>query len=262
MGWLHGDEVAIKKLHIDGAHISEETASEFQKEVANLQGLRNPRLVSFIGVAFEPPTLCIITELASGGSLYALLHVQKLILSPTLRRNLALQVTEGVMYLHGLKPARVHRDLKSANVVLDGDMNAKLCDFGLTESMEKTHLSRRDVEGGSPRYMSPEVFDVGRKLTEKLDVWALGCLIIEILTDTLPHSDCQTIHQVAAKLLVNRHPPFNESWADGLNREVQQLIDPCFAFEPSDRPSASGLHQVLSTIDIFDWSLCGSSRII
>ena len=50
---------------------------------------------------------------------------------------------------------------------MDYDLNAKLCDFGLTQSMEKTHISRRDNEGGSPRYMAPELFDSRGKITEK-----------------------------------------------------------------------------------------------
>merc|ERR1712125_220313 len=121
-----------------------------------------------------------------------------------------------------------HRDLKSANVVMGADCNAKLCDFGLAEPMEKTHLSRRESEGGSPRYMAPEVFDARSKLTEKLDVWALGCLGIEIIVERLPHEDCTTIQQVAAKLLVRQEGPFEDGWAERVNPEVQRLFDPCF----------------------------------
>merc|ERR1711862_882747 len=120
---------------------------------------------------------------------------QKVPLCEARRRKLVLQIIEGVVFLHSQSPPRVHRDLKSANVVLDQDLCAKLCDFGLAESMEKTHLSRRESEGGSPRYMAPEVFDARSKLTEKLDIWALGCLAIEIIVGRVPHEDCTTIQQ-------------------------------------------------------------------
>ena len=122
--------------------------------------------------------------------------------------------------MHSRQPMRVHRDLKSANVVLDADLNAKICDFGLTESMEKTHISRRDSEGGSPRYMAPEVFDSRQKLTEKIDVWALGCLFVEVMTNILPHADCSTIQQVAAKLIVKLEGPYEDGWGDKLYVEV------------------------------------------
>jgi len=247
-----GEEVAIKRLHfVDGQQISSDQLMEFHKEVVNLQALRHPRLINLIGVALEPPVLCIVTELAPGGSLHSLLHVQHVHLSEARRRILAVQVAEGVAFLHGRRPPLVHRDLKSANVVLDADMNAKLCDFGLTESMEKTHLSRRDSEGGSPRYMAPEVFDARCKLTEKLDVWALGCLVVEVITSRVPHEDCTTIQQVAAKLLVRQEKPFEDSWGDGVRPDVRRLVAQCFQRDPSTRSTSQGLFEGLSVLEGF-----------
>ncbi|CAE8606896.1 unnamed protein product [Polarella glacialis] len=67
-GRLHGEEVAIKRLHPGiGSHLTQEQIAEFQKEAANLQALRHPRLIRFIGVALEPPVLCMVTE-ARGSS--------------------------------------------------------------------------------------------------------------------------------------------------------------------------------------------------
>merc|ERR1712048_1023175 len=131
---------------------------------------------------------------------------------------------------------------------MGSDWNAKLCDFGLTESMEKTHLSRRETEGGSPRYMAPEVFDPRYKLTEKLDIWALGCLIVEVLVDRMPHEDCSTIQQVAAKVLVKQLPPFDESWANGITPEVVGLVTPCFTRKSEMRPSAAELLSGLARV--------------
>jgi len=247
-GWLRGEEVAIKKIHVDGLQVAQEQTADFEKEVGNLASLatlRHPCLIRFIGIAFEPPTLCIVTELASGGSLYALLHVQKAMLPEARTLRIILQITDGVAFLHGQRPPCVHRDLKSANVVLDSELNAKLCDFGLTESMEKTHLSRREAETGSPRYMAPEVFNPRSKLTEKLDMWSLGCLIIEVITQQLPHADCTTITQVAAKLLVHQQDPFEDTWGTGVQAELFHLLEPCFAREPAARPSAESLLQGL-----------------
>lgn len=248
-GRLRGEDVAIKKLHLEGAQLSPEQLAEFQKEVANLQALKHPRLIRFIGVALEPPELCIVTELASGGSLHALLHVSRAALTSAQRRRLALEIVEGVVYLHGRQPPRVHRDLKSANVVLDGELSVKLCDFGLTESMEKTHLSRREAEGGSPRYMAPEVFDARSRLSEKLDIWALGCLVLEILLSRVPHEECSTLQQIAGKLLIRSEPPYQSSWSVGFRPEIPQLVDPCFRRDPVQRPSALGLLEGLSQLE-------------
>mmetsp|Transcript_23382 Transcript_23382/g.43011 ORF Transcript_23382/g.43011 Transcript_23382/m.43011 type:complete len:489 (-) Transcript_23382:30-1496(-) len=243
-GWFRGEEVAIKKIHVDGLQLGQAQQADFEKEVGNLASLatlKHPCLIRFIGIAFEPPTLCIVTELASGGSLHSLLHVQKAVLPEARTLRIIMQVTEGVAFLHSQRPPCVHRDLKSANVVLDGDLNAKLCDFGLTESMEKTHLSRREAETGSPRYMAPEIFTPQSKLTEKLDIWSLGCVIVEVITHQLPHADCSTIQQVATKLIVHQHGPFDGTWAAGVQPAFWRLFEQCFVRDPAGRPTAEAL---------------------
>ncbi|CAE8593683.1 unnamed protein product, partial [Polarella glacialis] len=160
-------------------------------------------------------------------------------LSEAKRRTLILQMTEGVAFLHGQRPPFVHRDLKSANVVLDAECNAKLCDFGLTESMDKTHMSRKEAEAGSPRYMAPEFFDARCKLTEKIDIWALGCLAVEVLINRVPQEDCANMQQVATKLLITQQPPFEATWAQGFHPDVQRLILACFVRDASVRPTAA-----------------------
>lgn len=260
-GRYDGMDVAVKQLHLQtGAMPSKEQIEEFHKEVANLRSLRHPRLINFIGVAFDPPMVCIVTEIATGGSLFSVLHIQRLNITPAQRRQLVLQITEGVEYLHSQRPPCVHRDLKSANVVLDFgltepngqtlpcEFNAKLCDFGLTEPMEKTHISRKETEGGSPRYMAPEVFDARSKLTEKLDIWSLACLIVEILKGMEPHADCTSISQLATKLLVQKLPPFEDSSYEGVHSDVESLVKSCFVRKMADRPSAATLLSALGAL--------------
>merc|ERR1740129_2283325 len=152
----------------------------------------------------------MVTEFMPNGTVHALLHQRKESLVFEQRHSLALQVSEGVAFLHGQSPPFVHRDLKSMNVVLDFALNCKLCDFGLTQSMEKTHISRRlGNEIGSPRYMAPELFDHRAKITEKVDIWALGCLVLEIFTRSLPHADCFSFPQVITKVHTNQEKPFD-----------------------------------------------------
>eukprot|EP00439_Symbiodinium_sp_Y106_P019872 s3176_g2.t1 len=128
------------------------------------------------------------------------------------------------------------------------ELNARLCDFGITEPMERTHISRRAAEAGSPRYMAPELFDGRAKLTEtwlslaeleKLDIWALGCLIIEVLTSRTPHEECSNIQQVATKLLVRNEAPFQDAWSAGFHAEVVRLTTACFSRDGTRRPSAA-----------------------
>merc|ERR1719282_629546 len=189
-----------------------------------------------MGAALQPPSLCIVTEFMPNGSLYELLHQRKETLPYPKRLRMAMQIAEGVVFLHSRSPPFVHRDLKSLNVVLDFALNVKLCDFGLTQSMEKTHISRREQEGGSPRYMAPELFDSRGKITEKVDVWALGCLAVEIVTSRNPHEECSSIQQVMNKVLLQRQQPFLD-WS-GVCEDMRVLAELCFEFNPSHRIDA------------------------
>lgn len=188
----------------------------------------------------------IVTEYMPNGSLYEALHQRKLKIEHERRHHIAKQVSEGVTFLHSKTPPFVHRDLKSMNVIMDYELNAKLCDFGLTQSMEKTHISRRDNEGGSPRYMAPELFDSKGKITEKVDVWALGCLVVEVISNRLPHEECTSIQQVMTKTLVEKQLPFTD-WR-GVSFAIQRLAELCFIFPPESRGSAGQLLEALTRI--------------
>merc|ERR1712050_709115 len=211
---------------------------EFKRETANLQALRHPRLISLIGAAFDEETsaLLIVTDLALNGSLYDLLHKKKQELSFGERLGVATHVAEGVEFLHGRTPPFVHRDLKSLNVVLDDDLSARLCDFGLTQSMEKTHITRKENEGGSPRYMAPELFDSKGRITEKLDIWALGCLTVEVFTGRMPHAECTSMQEIMVKTLVDRRMPFTD-WT-GVGEELRTFAELCFMFQVNQRVDA------------------------
>jgi len=246
-GRYRGQEVAIKKLHISDGQVTAAQVDEFKKEVACLQALRHARLVSFIGAALQPPhSLCIVTEFMPNGSLYDLLHQRKQRLERSQRASISVQCVEGVTFLHSRSPPFVHRDLKSLNVVMDFALNAKLCDFGLTQSMEKTHISRRDNEGGSPRYMAPELFDSKGKITEKVDVWATGALVLEVFTGRLPHEECNALQQVMTKTLIERKMPFLD-WKD-VPQDLKVLAERCFEFQPQRRIDAPSLLEGLRNL--------------
>jgi serine/threonine protein kinase len=240
-GSWQGQEVAIKKIS-GVAHLEEMT-----KEINALRRLRHPRLVRFIGACIQPPLLLVVTEFMSGGSLHDRLFDQKgkyNPLSSTQRGMIALQMCEGLSFLHGQRI--VHRDLKSMNILLDGGGNAKICDFGLAQqmNMEATHITRKqEGEGGSPRYMAPECYDPRHgKLTEKVDIWALGCIFIEVFAGVLPYADCMTMAQLSARILVQKQPP---QVPTSVAPALRSLTATCFSFNPDKRPAATDLQQQL-----------------
>merc|ERR1719456_2230967 len=186
--------------------MTETVIQDLAREIESFRHLRHKRLVRFIGACLELPHPCLVTEYMPGGSLHHLLHARKMKLPALHATNMCLQLADGVMYLHSQNPTVVHRDLKSLNVVLDLNLNIKICDFGLSESMERTHITKRN-NGGSPRYMAPELFDCKTKITEKIDIWALGCILVEIFGGPLPYASINNLAELTRELLVHKRPP-------------------------------------------------------
>jgi tetratricopeptide (TPR) repeat protein/tRNA A-37 threonylcarbamoyl transferase component Bud32 len=240
-GSWNGAEVAIKK--ISGlSHLE-----EMKKEINALRRLRHPRLVRFIGACIQPPQLLVVTEFMAGGSLYDRLFgkMKDPPLNQSQRWQVCLHMAEGLAFLHSQRV--VHRDLKSMNILLDALQNAKICDFGLAQQMEATHIARKtDGEGGSPRYMAPECYEASYgKLTEKVDIWAMGCIFIELFGNRLPYHDCQSMAQLSARILVERKPPEMPATVEAPVREVANR---CLEFDLRRRINAGELHAELHRV--------------
>jgi len=240
-GFFEGTEVAIKQLYWDNTVHPEAVIQDLTKEIESFRHLRHKRLVSFVGACLEIPNLCLVTEYCPGGSLHHLLHVRKLQLPPLHCTNMCLQLAEGVLYLHSQIPVVVHRDLKSLNVVLDLRLNLKLCDFGLTECMERTHITKKN-NGGSPRYMAPELFDSKSKITEKVDIWSTGCIFSEIFGGPLPYDGINTLADLTREMLVNKMTPVIPVH---IAEPIQNIIRSCYNFDCRLRPSARQIFEQL-----------------
>jgi len=240
-GLYRNVDVAIKQLFWDNTIQPEVVLKDLAREIESFRHLRHKRLVTFIGAVLEIPHPCLVTEYMPGGSLHHLLHVRRLRLPLLHSTNMCLQLADGVMYLHAQTPVVVHRDLKSQNVVLDLRLNLKLCDFGLTESMERTHITRKN-NGGSPRYMAPELFDCKTKITEKVDIWAMGCILIEIHGGSLPYEGINTLADLTREMLVHkRSPVLPRHMLDAL----KCIVRGCHNFDHRLRPTSKQVYDQL-----------------
>ncbi|KGN55454.1 probable receptor-like protein kinase At1g80640 isoform X2 [Cucumis sativus] len=175
--------VAVKKLDCSGFQAD----TEFENEVNILSGIHHPNIICQLGCSSEGDSKLIVYELMENGSLETQLHgpSRGSALNWHMRMKIALDVARGLEYLHEhCHPAVIHRDLKTSNILLDANFNAKLADFGIaitdgTQNNNKIKLS------GTLGYVAPEYLLHG-KLTEKSDVYAYGIVVLELLLGRRP----------------------------------------------------------------------------
>lgn len=222
----NSNEVAVKKLKF--MKLSGKKLSAFQREVTILATVDYPTILKFVGATDVAP-YCILTEWMDGGSLYHELH-KKHNLDQTQLTIVAIDMARGMQYLHSRQI--IHRDLKSLNVLLDSDGNAKICDFGFSKkTTKKEELMTQNV--GTPHWMAPELLGGATTYDEKIDVYAYGIVLWEILTKKIPYSNLETTQIVGQVLLNDIRPPI----PNGTSSELKELIEICWARDPKLRPS-------------------------
>ncbi|XP_031483919.1 probable LRR receptor-like serine/threonine-protein kinase PAM74 [Nymphaea colorata] len=203
-GRLHGQDVAVKIL----SHRSKQGSKEFYTEVALLSRVHHRNLVSFIGYCDEAEKMILIYEYLPRGNLHQALSGKKFMdldlpefdLNWSQRLQIALNAAQGLEYLHsGCKPAIIHRDVKSTNILLNDKFDAKIADFGLSKSGMPDGVSHVSTAvAGTPGYLDPEYSSTCR-LNEKSDVYSFGVVLLELISGKLHVMDepsAQKIHIV------------------------------------------------------------------
>ncbi|GLT27140.1 hypothetical protein SLA2020_021660 [Shorea laevis] len=185
-GIWRNKEIAVKRVS------KKSGKQEFVAEVTTIGNLNHKNLVKLIGWCYESQELLLVYEYMPNGSL------DKFIFSDDSREELTLNwetrlsiingVAQALEYLHDGSQERVlHRDIKSSNIMLDSEFNAKLGDFGLARTIQdkgKTHHSTIEI-AGTPGYMAPETFLISRATVET-DVYSFGVLLLEVVCGRKP----------------------------------------------------------------------------
>ncbi|XP_064966061.1 calcium/calmodulin-regulated receptor-like kinase 1 isoform X1 [Musa acuminata AAA Group] len=188
-----GETVAVKVL----ATNSKQGEKEFQTEVLLLGRLHHRNLVNLVGYCAEKGQHILIYVYMTNGSLASHLYSEKHeALRWDLRVNIALDVARGLEYLHdGAVPPVVHRDIKSANILLDHSMRARVADFGLSREEMVSHQASNIR--GTLGYLDPEYVS-SRSFTKKSDVYSFGVLLFELIAARNPQQGLMEYVELAA----------------------------------------------------------------
>ncbi|CAM0903559.1 unnamed protein product [Alopecurus aequalis] len=180
---LSSSRLGAVKVHCS----SERLHRAFRQELDVLLSLRHPHIVRLLGYCDERDEGVLVFEYAPNGDFHERLHGGVDAPLPWSRRvAIAFQMATALEYLHeSCRPAVIHGDIKASNVLLDGNMDAKLCDFGFAHAGVSATAGRGRSSGraimGSPGYVDPQLLRSGVANKES-DVYSFGVLLLELVT--------------------------------------------------------------------------------
>ncbi|RDX94960.1 Lectin-domain containing receptor kinase VI.3, partial [Mucuna pruriens] len=177
-----GTEVAVKRI----MRSPMQGMREFAAEIESLGRLRHKNLVNLQGWCKHKNDLVLIYDYIPNGSLDSLLFNKDFALDWDQRFNILKGVAAGLLYLHEeWEQVVIHRDVKSSNILIDGDFNARLGDFGLARLYSHGQVSHTTSVVGTIGYIAPELTRTGKASTSS-DVYAFGVLLLEVVAGTRP----------------------------------------------------------------------------
>lgn len=235
-----GKEVAIKQIDLESDLAD---IFEVNREITILSECRIPQITRYIGSFVKKYKLWVIMEYVSGGSLFDLLKAGP-ITDERLVAAIAKEVLIALAYLH--VQGKIHRDLKSQNILLGHGGEVKLTDFGVSTQLS-SNFSRRNTTVGTPYWMAPEVIlnSTGGH-SYKADIWSLGCCVFELRNGKPPLQEhfapMKALRQISSCRTESDfweliQTELSKNWS----HELLDFFQKCFVMQPRDRWSATRL---------------------
>ncbi|EEC49516.1 predicted protein, partial [Phaeodactylum tricornutum CCAP 1055/1] len=233
-----GIEVAWNVVNLSGVPKSER--NRIVNEVRLLERLHHHNIISFHGswVNRERQEVNFVTEILSSGTLKSFISKVQVIRWKIAKRW-ALQILNGLDYLHSQNPPVIHRDLKCDNIFINGTSgDLRIGDLGLST----VHRTGRVLSVlGTPEFMAPDMYEE-HSYDEKVDIYAFGMCMLEILTQEIPYSECNNPAQIY-KRVSSGEPP--EVLSRLQSRHAREFVRLCLGRKDEAgkfvRPSASDL---------------------
>eukprot|EP00051_Salpingoeca_urceolata_P002231 m.48284 g.48284 ORF g.48284 m.48284 type:complete len:1256 (-) comp11988_c0_seq1:149-3916(-) len=282
-GEWNGIPVAVKQLHEALQHLDEQIVDDFQQEAQQLQRLRDKHIVLFLGAGMTPSGCpFLVTEFASRGSLAALVKqtaAGKMSLPWQMRMNLALGAAEGMRFLHSVN--RIHRDLKTDNILVTQQWEAKVADLGTARLLNQLQ-SKPGNEGladggsndaeesvpmdtmqlthgiGTPICLAPEQLERS-SYGQPVDVYAFSMCLFELLALERPFSEARYSFHITEAVLQGKRPLLREvrvgpeaMTCRPTPEQVKDLMARCWVQDPAARPSFANIVAELECNNLAD----------
>ena len=239
-----GAAVAVKLMDVGRGGEDAHAVREFYSEVSILCRLHHENVLSFHGAGRTPDhrRLFIVTEYMARGTLFDVVHRRRELLSPLRKKAVALDVCRGMAYLHA--KGLLHRDLKSANLLVDEAFRVKVGDFGLARRVGTLAVAvPLTGQCGTFQYMAPEVLACA-PYNKSADVYSFGVLLWELLEEQLPYAGLQPAQVVVAVMQQHVRPELDPNWSP----ELQALLRECWHPDAARRPTFAALVERLPPI--------------
>lgn len=235
LGKWEGQTVAIKYLE---GQLTDAQSQEFTREVQIMSELTHHNVTTFHGACLEDGHACIVMEYMAQSSLDKVITKK---LTPTQQKSISLDIAKGLSYLHN--KGVFHRDLKSANILVNEQGIAKLADFGLSKTKDanvKTAQSRSKALA----WQGPELFAYKAQYTSASDIYSFGMILWEMLSGgKKPFAELPDNKVVKAVLGGKRES------VEGFPPMYAELITACWDPDPSKRPTIKDIIAKLETYE-------------
>jgi len=234
---LHTNQkVAIKKIDLED--FPDHSLEDIRQELLLTRLSLHPNVVSYHTSFLSSHYLWLVMPLFEGGSVGCILK-QKFpygVKDISLVASILKDTLSALAYFH--QNRQIHRDVKAANLLVNGDGRVMLSDFGVAAKLKQGMNAKTFV--GSPCWMAPEVIDSDnyRGYDYKADIWSFGILAIELAKGCPPYSD--QLPMKVIMLVLNKEPPLL-SKNENLDSAFKELVNACLQKDPAKRPSAQSL---------------------
>uniref|UniRef100_A0A671M506 Guanylate cyclase n=1 Tax=Sinocyclocheilus anshuiensis TaxID=1608454 RepID=A0A671M506_9TELE len=246
-GYFKGNIVAIKYINRKRIDLTRKVLFELK----HMRDVQNEHLTRFIGACIDPPNICIITEYCPRGSLQDILENESITLDWMFKYSLVSDIVKGMAFLHNSVIVS-HGNLKSSNCVVDNRFVLKITDYGLfsirTESdTEDAHSYYARKLWMAPELLRMECFPPGG--TQKGDVYSFGIILQEVALRRgvfYLEGDSLSRKEIVDRVALGEWPYLRPSVnPQAHSEELGQLMQRCWAEEPSDRPEFNHISVLL-----------------